>query len=52
MTASNDKILEALLLAEEFIANELDQREVGNSDESDYVKEARDVLAVVREALR
>lgn len=50
MTAGNDKILEALLLAEEFIAQELENREAGG--ESEYVREARDVLAVVREALK
>jgi hypothetical protein len=52
MTPGNDEMRDALLLAEEFIANELEQRQCGNTDESDYVREAREVLAAVREALK
>jgi hypothetical protein len=45
-----DKMRDALLRAEEFIANELEQREAGG--ESAYVQEAREILTVVREALK
>lgn len=56
---SNDEIRDALLLAEEFIANELEQRESGEGaggfsgpEYAAYVQEAREVLAAVREALK
>ena len=44
-----DAKLQALILAEEFIANELENRESGG--ESEYVQEAREVLKFVREAI-
>jgi hypothetical protein len=49
--AGNDAIRDALLLAEEFVALELEQRRCGNSEDSDYVREARDVLDAIRKAL-
>lgn len=49
---SNDKILDALLLAEAFIAQELENRKLWPDDESDYVREAESTLATIREALK
>ncbi len=49
---STDKMVAALLLAEEFLANELANREAGMEETSDYVQEARATLAAVRAALR
>jgi hypothetical protein len=45
----SDKMLEALLLAEEFVQCELENR-MGGGD-SEYVDEARRVLSAITEAL-
>lgn len=49
---STDKMVDALLIAEEFIAEELANREAGMEETSDYVREARAALKAVRGALR
>lgn len=50
MTGENDAMRDALLVAEEFIQQELESRLCGG--ESEYVDEARAALAIVQEALR
>lgn len=50
MTGGNDAMRNALLIAEKFIQQELENRLCGG--ESEYVDEARATLAIVQEALR
>ncbi len=50
---STDKMVNALLIAEEFIAEEIENRlETCWDEETPYIKEARDALKAVRNALK